>query len=65
MATPYESEFTLFLRDMKSRHPEWSEQQRAGRALLWDKKVDFEELQRFAEGSVAPSPCRYDLGRTG
>jgi len=65
MATPYESEFTLFLRDMKSRHPEWSEQQRAGRALLWDKTVDFEELRRFAEGSVPPSPCRYDLGRTG
>ncbi|SDH40369.1 DUF3460 family protein [Propionivibrio dicarboxylicus] len=64
MAAPYESEFTLFLRDMKSRHPEWSEQQRAGRALLWEKNVDFDELRRFAEASVPPSPCRYDIRRT-
>lgn len=50
----YESEFTIFLRSKKAEHPEWAEQQRAGRALLWDRRVDFDELRRFAEARVSP-----------
>ena len=57
---PYESEFTLFMRDMKRQHPEWAGQQRSGRALLWNKRVDFGELQRFAESSGVPDVCNYD-----
>lgn len=60
---PYESEFTLFMRDMKRQHPEWAGQQRAGRALLWNKRVDFGELQRFAESSVVPDVCNYDVAK--
>lgn len=60
---PYESELTLFLRDKRREHPEWSEQQRAGRALLWDKAVDFEELRAYSEASVTPASCRYSLAR--
>ena len=60
---PYESEFTVFMREMKQRHPEWSGQQRSGRALLWGKRVDFEELLRFDEASVSPQARRYDLNR--
>ena len=52
MGSMYESEFTLFMREMMARHPEWPGQQRAGRALLWDKKVDFDELRRFAQSRV-------------
>ncbi len=33
----YESEFTLFLKDLKQRVPDLEEKQRQGRALLWDK----------------------------
>ena len=61
--TPYESEFTGFLREMRQKHPEWLEQQRVGRALLWDKSVDFAELREFSAASVMPSACSYDLGR--
>ena len=57
----YESEFTVFMREMMAKHPEWAEAQRAGRALLWDKKVDFGELRRFAQVSVSPKPCQYDM----
>ena len=59
----YESEFTVFMREMKDRHPEWSAQQRAGRALLWDRQVDFDELRRFGEANVSPQACRYDPAR--
>ena len=60
---PYESEFTQFMREMKKQHPAWAEQQRVGRALLWDKRVDFDELKRFSEASLTPHACRYDLQR--
>ena len=60
----YESEFALFLRKMRDKHPEWVDEQRAGRALLWDKKVDFEELRRFSEASVHLEACHYDLDRS-
>ena len=56
----YQSEFTHFLSEMKSRHPDWQEGQRQGRRLLWDKQVDFAELQAFADASVMPNPYRYD-----
>ncbi len=57
----YQSEFTQFLREMKSKHPDWAAGQRQGRRLLWDKQVDFSELQAFAEASVRPTPYRYDV----
>ena len=56
----YESEYTLFLREMMTRNPGWAEAQRKGRALLWDKKVDFAELRRLAEANVNPVACRYE-----
>lgn len=36
----YQSDATRFLNDLKKQHPELDEQQRTGRALLWDKQID-------------------------
>ncbi len=33
----YESEHTLFIKELKAKNPGMEEDQRAGRALLWDK----------------------------
>lgn len=45
----YESEFTLFLQELKQRDPGVEERQRAGRALLWDKApIDPDESHRTA-----------------
>ena len=33
----YESEHTLFIKELKAKNPGMEEAQRAGRALLWDK----------------------------
>lgn len=33
----YESEHTLFIKELKAKNPGMEEGQRAGRALLWDK----------------------------
>ena len=35
--TQYESEITKFISELKQKNPKLEEQQREGRALLWDK----------------------------
>ncbi|MFM7331720.1 MAG: DUF3460 family protein [Brachymonas sp.] len=40
----YQSDATHFITDMKRARPELVAQQRAGRALLWDKNVNLAEL---------------------
>ena len=43
----YKSDITAFLEQLKTDHPELDEQQRSGRALLWDKApLDLEERER-------------------
>ncbi len=39
----YQSDATHFITDMKRARPELDAQQRAGRALLWDKNVNLGE----------------------
>ncbi len=39
----YQSDVTHFITDMKRARPELDAQQRAGRALLWDKNVNLTE----------------------
>ena len=38
---PYKSDLTSFIEDLKAKKPTLEEEQRAGRALLWDKRVDL------------------------
>jgi hypothetical protein len=57
----YESDYTKFMREMLSKHPEWAEDQLAGRALLWDRKIDLEEQQKIRESSVANQAYPYDV----
>ncbi|NJM43594.1 MAG: DUF3460 family protein [Brachymonas sp.] len=39
----YQSDTTHFIMDLKRARPELDAQQRAGRALLWDKNVNLSE----------------------
>lgn len=55
----YASEATQFIDQLKASRPELDAQQRAGRALLWDKQVD-RHAQREAEAArVAQKPYVY------
>ena len=43
----YESEATLFLKDMKQQNPNIEQSQREGRALLWDREsLDLDTQER-------------------
>jgi hypothetical protein len=56
----YESEATLFIKDLKAKNPALEESQRAGRALLWDKKpVGLDQQARDLDSSVRQQSYVY------
>jgi len=55
----YQSDTTQFINQLKTAKPELDAQQRAGRALLWDKHVDREIWQHYHAGRVAQQPYVY------
>ncbi|WP_027995169.1 DUF3460 family protein [Simplicispira psychrophila] len=55
----YMSDATQFINQLKKEHPELEAQQRAGRALLWDKAVDRTLWQDFDAAEVAQKPYVY------
>lgn len=57
----YESEHTIFMREMMAKHPEWAEDQLVGRALLWDRKINSAEQIAIAESNVPNRPYPYDV----
>ena len=56
---PYKSEVTSFIEELKTAKPTLEAEQRAGRALLWDKKVDRELQAEYREAQVAQQPYVY------
>lgn len=55
----YQSEATQFIEQLKVQRPELDAQQRAGRALLWDKQVDRKIWGEYREARVAQKPYVY------
>ncbi len=56
----YESEHTRFIRELKERKPELEQEQRASRAIWWDKRPqDLAERARMDEGRVPQAPYVY------
>jgi Protein of unknown function (DUF3460) len=55
----YTSEVTQFIEQMKAQKPQLEKEQRAGRALLWDKPVDRDAQEEFKEARVAQKPYVY------
>lgn len=64
-AKPYVSEITNFLEDLKAKNPALEHEQRAGRALLWDKTVDREAARRNDESRVEQQAYVYDNHSAG
>jgi hypothetical protein len=57
----YESEHTRFIREYLEKHPEERAEQKAGRALWWDKApLSADERERLAKARVAQKPYYYD-----
>lgn len=55
----YKSDTTAFIEHLKARKPSLEEEQRRGRALLWDKAVDADAQTAYADAKVAQQPYVY------
>lgn len=55
----YQSDVTLFIEKLKKDKPSLEAEQRAGRALLWDKNVDRSLQVEYQEGMIAQNPYVY------
>ena len=55
----YQSDTTLFIDQLKAAKPTLEAEQRAGRALLWDKNIDRNAQADISEGNVAQTPYVY------
>ena len=56
---PYKSEVTNFIEQLKAQRPSLEAEQRAGRALLWDKEQDRSAQAGYNEARVAQKPYVY------
>ncbi len=55
----YESDVTLFLKQLKKDKPELQAQQVEGRARLWDKEINAEQQEQFKAARVPQTPYVY------
>lgn len=56
---PYKSDVTNFIEELKARKPTLEAEQRAGRALLWDKALDRTQQADFRSAKVPQQPYVY------
>jgi hypothetical protein len=61
----YVSEHTQWMNEQLASNPAWVEDQKAGRALWWDKKQETESTSRNAESKLAQKPYPYDVNFFG
>jgi len=55
----YRSDVTQFIDHLKTEKPDIEAQQRAGRALLWDKNLDREAIADWKDARVPQKPYVY------
>lgn len=56
---PYQSDTTRFIEQLKASRPTLEAEQRAGRALLWDKQVDRQAQAQYRASRVPQQPYVY------
>ncbi|TWO72203.1 DUF3460 family protein [Caenimonas sedimenti] len=55
----YQSDVTQFIEKLKEEKPELEAQQRAGRAIWWDKNIDRDAQGEWREARVPQKPYVY------
>jgi len=56
---PYTSDVTAFIAQLKATRPTLEDEQRRGRALLWDRRIDRVAETEFGESRVPQQPYVY------
>lgn len=60
--TGYESEVTKLVRNLVQERPGIVDEQKKGRSLWWDRKLDLDALRRWAESRVKQQGYVYQTG---
>lgn len=60
---PYTSDVTQFIQQLKSQRPTLEDEQRAGRALLWDRDLDRRAQADWRSARVPQQPYVYQTKR--
>jgi len=55
----YKSDVTSFIEEMKAKKPTLEDEQRAGRALLWDRAIDRRAAADWRDAQVPQQPYVY------
>jgi hypothetical protein len=55
----YRSDITQFITQLKAEQPDLEAQQRAGRAIWWDKHIDREATEEWKQARVPQKPYVY------
>ena len=58
----YESDATRMIRDLLAAQPEITDEQKKGRSLWWDRRLDLDLLRRERESRVAQKGYVYQTG---
>ena len=61
---PYKSEVTSFIDELKAKKPTLEAEQRAGRALLWDKSLDRTAQAEWLDAQVPQQAYVYQTKTT-
>lgn len=56
---PYTSDVTSFIGQLRADKPALEEEQRRGRALLWDRSLDREAIAEYDDANVPQQPYVY------
>jgi hypothetical protein len=56
---PYTSDVTSFIEQLKAKRPSLEEEQRRGRALLWDRQIDRDAAADARNSKVPQQPYVY------
>ena len=56
---PYQSDVTQFIESLKQARPTLEQEQRDGRALLWDKALDREQQAQWRQARVPQQSYVY------
>ena len=60
---PYKSDITAFIEEMKAKRPTLEDEQRRGRAIFWDRRIDRSAEAENAESRVPQQPYVYQTQR--
>ena len=60
---PYTSDVTAFIAELKANKPSLEDEQRRGRAIWWDRRIDRNAEAEHTESRVPQQPYVYQTRR--